>query len=114
MGYYNSKLFAERLDEFLRGNICPITRKPMKPCDVNYKSGYSSFHYVCEAIHPEVKIALSGSLISNEDKLYDELKNNASLQKEIIGRIRQHKGEEFMIATYTVREVLEGKKEDIG
>ncbi|PIY07674.1 MAG: hypothetical protein COZ18_16240 [Flexibacter sp. CG_4_10_14_3_um_filter_32_15] len=112
MGYYNSKLFAERLDEFLRGNICPITRKPMQPCDVNYKSGYSSFHYVCEAIHPEVKIALSGSLISNEDNLYDVLKNNASVQKEIIGKIRQHKGEEFMIATYTVREVLESKKED--
>ncbi len=112
MGYYNSKLFAERLDEFLRGNLCPITRKPMKPCDVNYKSGYSSFHYVCEAIHPEVKIALSGSLISNEDKLYDALKNNAEVQKQIIGKIRQHKGEEFMIATYTVREVLEGRTQD--
>ena len=112
MGYYNSKLFTERLDEFLKGNICPITRKPMKPCDANYKSGYSSFHYVCESIHPEVKIALSGSLISNEDKLYDELKNNADLQEEIISKIRKHKGEEFMIATYTVREALEGKKQD--
>ncbi|AFM03216.1 hypothetical protein Fleli_0756 [Bernardetia litoralis DSM 6794] len=112
MGYYNSKQFTERLDEFLRGNICPITKKPMKPCDVNYKSGYSSFHYVCEAIDPSVKIALSGSLISNEDKLYDELKNNATLQKEIIEKIRKHKGEEFMIATYTIREILEGKKEE--
>lgn len=79
----------------------------MQPCSPDYKSGFSSFHYVCSAIHPEVKIAISGSLISNEDNLYDRLKTDTQLQKKIIERIQSHAGEEFMIATYTVRELLD-------
>jgi predicted component of viral defense system (DUF524 family) len=78
----------------------------MQPCSEDYKSGYSSFHYVCPYLHPTLKIGISGSLISNQDNLYDLLKSNTFVQNYVIEKIKNCTDEEILISTQMIREAL--------
>ncbi|WP_027001251.1 hypothetical protein [Hugenholtzia roseola] len=106
MGFYNSRLFQSRLDSFLRSQICPISKQKMQPCSEDYKSGYSSFHYICPHLHLTLKIGISGSLISNQDNLYELLKNQAFIQNYVIEKIKNCTDEEILITTQMIREAL--------
>ncbi|MCC5945091.1 MAG: hypothetical protein JJT94_09150 [Bernardetiaceae bacterium] len=107
MGLYNAKPFQDRLDRELKSNTCPLTGKVMKPCDDTYKSGFSSFHYICDAIHPQVKIGISGTLLF--DNLYQQIKNNVNVKKSLITGIQACKQEEFLITTQLIRDLMEAK-----
>jgi hypothetical protein len=106
MGFYNSSLFRSRLDSYLKSKICPISKFVIEPCSEDYKSGFSIFHYVCRQLHPEVKIGISGSIISNEENLYDILKNDNYVQEQLMEQIRNCQEEEFLVTTAMVKDIL--------